>query len=240
MMRFLGLIPARGGSKGIPGKNLVDLAGKPLISYTIAASLASKRLDRVILSTDDQEIADLGQALEVQAPFLRPAHLADDQSSMLVVVEHALDWLKVNENYRPDAIVILQPTTPLRTSTHIDEAIIQFEQEDVDSLVSVSEPQEHPLEMVSFEGQEMQFAVERGNVSTRQEYPTYYFLNGAITITRVDLLLEQQTFWGGRVAHYLMDTLASIDIDTRADLAIADGLMRRVSLPEAKSENRQT
>ena len=226
-MRFLGLIPARGGSKGIPRKNLVDLAGQPLISYTIRESLNSARLDRVVLSTDDQEIADLGKALGADVPFLRPAHLAADHSPMIGVVVHALEWLKLNEGYNPDAIVLLQPTTPLRTASHVDQAIKQFETEDVDSLISVSIPQEHPFEMVHFEGQQMKFAIERDNVGTRQEYPDYYFLNGAIYITRVSILLDQQTLWGGRVIPYLMDTLHCIDIDTESDLAIADYLMRQ-------------
>jgi len=143
-MRCLGLIGARGGSKGIPRKNLVDLAGHPLIYYTFNEARKSKLLDRVVLSTDDPEIAALAKSCGVEVPFLRPAHLASDTAVLADAIQHALEWLQDHEGYAPDAILLLQPTSPLRQTRHIDEALTLFQNENADSVISLSSPQEHP------------------------------------------------------------------------------------------------
>ena len=228
MLKILGIIPARGGSKGIPRKNLIDVAGKPLLYYTFTEALKSTYLDRIVLSTDNEEIAEYARSFGIDVPFIRPPHLANDDAPMFSVVEHALNWLKKNENYWPDALMILHPTSPLRTAQHIDGAIMEFEKKNVDTLVSVSEPLEHPMEMVYFENTKMKFALERKETSgIRQEYRKYCFLNGAIYISKIDTLLEQKTLLSGSIAPYLIDTIDSIDIDTTADLVIADCLLKR-------------
>ena len=195
MLKVLGIIPARGGSKGIENKNMAEAAGKPLIYYTIIEALKSKHLDRVILSTEDDTIIKYGKSLGIDVPFVRPAHLAKDDSSMFSVVEHTVNWLKENEDYTADAVMLLQPTNPLRTVKHIDGAIFEFEKQNVDSLVSVSEPQEHPMEMVSFKGKEMKFAIEKRQAAIgRQNYSNNYFLNGAIYITKIDTLMKSVAY----------------------------------------------
>ena len=150
-MRCLGLIGARGGSKGIPRKNLVDLAGHPLIYYTFTEALKSESLDRVVLTTDDAEIAELARTCGVEVPFLRPEHLASDTASLADAIEHAVEWLREHDGYVPDALLLLQPTSPLRQAKHIDEAIALFERENAGSVIGLSPPQEHPWDMVYFE-----------------------------------------------------------------------------------------
>lgn len=227
-MLFLGLIGARGGSKGVPRKNLIDLAGRPLISYTFSEALKSKLLDRVVLTTDDAEIANLARSMGVEAPFLRPDYLATDTALMADVIAHALDWLKTGQNYSPDAILLLQPTSPLRRVQHIDEALSLYQSENADSLIALSEPQEHPWDMVYFEDGRMKFALDKyEDLTNRQTYKSFYYINGAIYITRRELFAAHKNFWGGKIVPYYMDTLDSIDVDTEADLIIADGLLRR-------------
>ena len=227
-MRVLGLIGARGGSKGVPRKNLVEVAGKPLISYTFEEAAKSAGLDRIVLTTDDEEIAALARSMHVEVPFLRPEHLATDAAVMADVVMHALDWLKKEEDYSADAILLLQPTSPLRRVEHIDEALALYEREEADSLVSLSEPQEHPWDMVYMENERMKFALDKyEDLTNRQTYKTFYYINGAIYITRLNLFRSDKNFWGGRVVPYYMDTLDSIDVDTESDLVIADCLLRR-------------
>lgn len=227
-MRFLGLIGARGGSKGIPRKNLIDLAGRPLIYYTFHEALKSKLLDRIVLTTDDQEIAGLAESLGVEAPFIRPAHLATDTAIMSNVIQHALDWMKTEENYAPDAILLLQPTSPLRRGQHIDEAISLYQEEKADTVISLSNPQEHPWDTVYFEDEQMKFALDKyADLTNRQTYRRFYYINGAIYITTLELFRVRQNFWGGKIVPYFMDTLDSIDIDNEADLVIADCLLRR-------------
>jgi len=229
MLKFLGIIPARGGSKGIPNKNMIDLAGEPLLYYTLTESRKSKYLDKVILSSDDETIIEYGKSLGVEAPFKRPIKFAEDKSSMISVIEHAINWLKENQKYVPDAIMLLQPTSPLRTAEHIDEAIKKFEEEDADSLISVSRPQEHPMEMVYFQNNLLKFVVNRNRkekIQMRQNYQECYFINGAIYISKIDILLKNKHFKGGKIIPFFMETLDSIDIDTEDDLKIADCLLK--------------
>lgn len=227
-MRCLGLIGARGGSKGIPRKNLVDLAGHPLIYYTFREAQQSKLLDRVVLTTDDPEIADLARRSGIEVPFLRPAQLASDTAALGDAIQHAIDWLHDHEGYKPDAILLLQPTSPLRTSKHIDEALTLFETEGADSVIGLSSPQEHPWDMVYLEDQQMHFARDKySELTNRQTYREFFYINGAIYITRTELFAAHRHFWGGRIVPYHMDVLDSIDVDSESDLVIADCLLRR-------------
>src|SRR5262245_42726679 len=158
-MKYLGLITARESSKRLPGKNLKPLCGKPLISYTIEAALASSRLDRVVVSTDGEEIAAVARRWGAEVPFLRPKELATDEASSVDVMVHTLSWFQRQENASPDALVLLQPTSPLRTATHIDEAIALYEARKADCVVAVSEPDRHPywMKTIDAEGQLIPF-----------------------------------------------------------------------------------
>lgn len=226
--RFLGLIPARGGSKGIPRKNLVSVAGKLLIGYTIEAALRSRHLDRVLLSTDDEEIAEAGRRLGLKVPFLRPAELAADDTPMMAVIRHALREIAKIEGDQPVAVVLLQPTSPLRTEAHIDAAIELFEKEQADSVVSVSEPLEHPCDMVSFENGTMTLALSaEERWKGRQTYPKFYFVNGAIYIAKTELIETAMHPWGGKTVPFLMGPLESVDVDGEAQLVLVDLLLER-------------
>jgi len=226
MPRVIGLIPARGGSKGIHRKNLAPLAGKPLIQYTFEAALESKLLDRVILSTDNPEIADFARSLNIEVPFFRPKSLATDTASTRSVQVHALKWLHDDEGTMPEVMVTLQPTSPLRNSMHIDEAIREFHSRNVDSVISVTPVNEHPYEVVGFADGQMFRPLERPDgIVRRQEYPPYFFINGAIYVTRSSVLLDQDSGFGKTVYGYEMDPKQSIDIDNGLDLQIAQFLL---------------
>ena len=227
MTRFLGLIPARGGSKGIPRKNLVPLAGKPLIQYTLEAALDCDSLDRVILSTDDEEIAEFGRQIGVEVPFIRPVELATDDASTRVVQRHALQWCKQEEGALPEALVTLQPTSPLRTKRHIDEAVSLFQKEQADSVLGVTPVREHPYEMVGFSEGRMYRAVDRpAHVVRRQQYPLFYKINGAVYVTKCSVLVDQDTGNGERVFEYPMEWEESVDIDSLHDLQAAEELLQ--------------
>lgn len=227
MTQFLGLIPARGGSKGIPRKNLVPLAGKPLIQYTLEATLNCRLLDRVILSTDDEEIAEFGRQAGIEVPFIRPAAIATDDASTRSVQRHALQWFRQNEGTLPDALVTLQPTSPLRTSCHIDEAISRFQTQQADTVLGVTPVRDHPYEIVGFSDGKMYRAFDRpANVVRRQQYPPFYKINGAIYITKSLILINLDTGYGDRVFDYEMDWDESVDVDSLHDLQTADALLR--------------
>lgn len=228
--QVLGIVPARGGSKGISRKNLMLVSGKALVSYTFEQALLSQRLNRVVLSTDDEDIAALGRVSGVEAPFKRPAELASDTATVEAVVAHALDWLAEHEGYAPDAFVILQPTSPLRTATHIDESIALLESSDKDAVVSVSSPREHPCDMVYFEGPRMHFVLPQGGYTAgvqRQGYSECYFINGAVYVTKTETFRRTGSRFGETTVPYFMDALDSIDIDNKADLIIAEFLLQR-------------
>jgi CMP-N-acetylneuraminic acid synthetase len=224
--RFLGVIPARGGSKGIPRKNLVSVAGKPLLAYTVEAALGSRLLDRVLLSTDDEEIAEVGRRLGLEVPFLRPAELAGDDAPMMAVIRHAVGRLESVDGYRPTAVVLLQPTSPLRTAAHIDAAIELFLKEDADSVVSVSEPLEHPCDMAWFDNGTMHLALSaEERWKGRQTYPIFHFVNGAIYIVKTELIETSNHPWGGKAVPFLMSPLESIDVDGQSQLTMVDLLI---------------
>ena len=215
-MRVLGLIPARGGSKSIPRKNLVDLGGVPLIQWTIQAALGSN-LIRVVVSTDDDEIAEISQSLGAEVPFKRPAELSSDQTLSIDVVLHALDALK--EDF--DAVMMLQPTSPFRTSIDIESAIKIIG--DASSVISVV-PVEgtHPARMKFVEDGVLidpPFAETIENMP-RQELRPMYIRNGAIYLTRISDL-RNRTFKGTLSRALIMPKERSINIDTGFDLAFA-------------------
>ena len=231
-LRVMGLIPARGGSKGIPGKNLVLLRGRPLVAWTAEAARGS-RLDRVVVSSDDAAIIRAATAGgTVEAPFVRPAELAADDTPAIDVVLHAIGWMAEQRAYRPDAVMLLQPTSPLRTRRHIDEAIETFERRGADSLVSVVRT---PHSMVPESAMRLDDAGwlqpyvpldERANL--RQKKPAYYARNGAaIYLVHRDVLLQRRSLYGDHIAPYVMSREDSVDIDEPFDLELAGWLMAR-------------
>ena len=229
-MDVLGLIPARGGSKGIPKKNIVRLVSKPLLAYTCEAALGSQHLTRVMLNTDDPEIASVGREYGVEVPFMRPDELAQDDTPILPVIQHALEWLEQYAGFVPQAVVLLQPTSPLRSSLHIDQAIQVFKANMADTVVSVMEVphQFNPVSLMQLdEAQQLQPYLDGPMILRRQEKPRVYARNGpAVLIVRREVLLEGKLY-GERIYPYIMERIPSFDIDDRYDLEIAEYWLRK-------------
>ena len=225
----LALVVARGGSKSIPRKNLAPLAGRPLIVWTIEAALRCPGLDRVIVSTDDAEIASVSRAHGAEAPFLRPADLARDDTPTLPVVIHALRWLADQEGYVPEHVMLLQPTSPLRTSEDIAGVLDLAEERRADSVISVSEASTHPhlAKRITAEGLLVDF-MDHPAVERRQDLEPVYALNGAIYLAKRSLLLEKQSFYGKVTYPYVMPLERSIDVDTPWDLQLCDLMLREM------------
>ena len=227
-MRTIGIIPARGGSKGIPRKNLRLLGGKPLLRYTADAALKARRLNRVILSTDDDEIAELGKQFGLEVPFMRPMALAQDSTPTLPVVQHAVQYLEMLGD-RFDAVCLLQPTNPLRSSDVVDACIEMFENKNADTVVTVLPvPLKYNPHWVYFE-QENGFlrlsTGEKGPISRRQDLPPAFHREGSVYVTRRDIIVEQGAFYGKHLIGYLMDPKDSVNIDCAADWERAESLL---------------
>jgi len=210
----LALITARGGSKGLPHKNVLDAGGKPLIAWSIEAALKSEVVDRVVLSSDDDEIMETAKAWGCDVPFRRPTDLASDTATSMAVVLHTLAQLADYEY-----VVLLQPTSPLRTSADIDAAFALMTSTGAPSCVSVCEADQSPYWMFRVErgGKLESLLSEEITVTRRQDLPPIYVLNGAIYIARVDWLLESQSFLAEGCVAYQMPKERSIDIDNRED-----------------------
>ena len=183
LKNVLGLIPARGGSSGIPRKNIIPMAGRPLLSYTCEAALGSRVLSRVVLSTDDEEIAGVGRHCGVEVPFLRPADLARDDTPSVRVAQHALDWLREREGWEADVLVLLQPTSPLRLSHHIDEALDRMVDGEAETVVSVVPVPHryHPYAIMSARNGYLEDFWQTPlpfDRFRRQNLPTFYARNG--------------------------------------------------------------
>jgi CMP-N,N'-diacetyllegionaminic acid synthase len=231
-VKVLGVIPARGGSKGIPGKNLRLVAGRPLLAYTADAARNSKRLDRVVLSTDDPSIAEAGQTLGLDVPFLRPRELAGDDTPMMPVLRHAFAEMTAR-GFAADAIVLLQPTSPLRRAEHVDSAIDLLERTGADSVVTVIEVphQFSPASVVRLEGDKL-FPYEQGPVVTRrQDKPRVYARNGPAVLALRPQVLERSSFYEGDCRGLIMDAAESVDVDTAWDLEMVEFLLARKAMP---------
>lgn len=228
-MRVLGLIPARGGSKGVPRKNIKLLAGRPLLEYTAAAALAARRLSRVILSTDDAAIADAGRRAGVEVPFLRPAELANDSAPMLPVVQHAVRALEEQGDHF-DAICLLQPTNPCRRPDDIDGCIELLEHRNADAVVAVltvpTEYNPHWVYEPDAEGWLRLSTGEAAPIARRQELPQAFHREGSIYVTRRKVLMELNSLYGKRLAGFSMPADRSVNIDTMEDWERAEALFR--------------
>ncbi|MBI5324141.1 MAG: acylneuraminate cytidylyltransferase family protein [Ignavibacteriae bacterium] len=229
-MKILGLITARGGSKGIPWKNIVDLGGKPLIAWTIEASLKSDLIDRTIVTTDSGEIAEISKKYGADVPFMRPPELALDESSSYDAIFHALDWLKENEKIEYDIICLLQPTSPFRDYLQINDAIEKFlKNEKALSSISICEALINPYKMVTINelGYINKLESVNSKIDRRQDLPRVYQFNGAIYLMRTNDLQSYKHFITEKTIYYLMNRESSIDIDEPMDLEIARFLLER-------------
>lgn len=231
-MNILGLVPARGGSKSIPHKNIALLAGRPLLAYTCEAALESRYLTRVVLSTDDETIAEVGRDCGVEVPFTRPNELARDDTPSLAVAQHAIRWLSEHEGWQADMLVLLQPTSPLRRAQHIDEALNLMLQSEADTVISVIEVPHrfNPYSVMKLVNGYLEDFWQDSlpfNRYRRQDLPTLYARNGpAVLATRVRVIMEQASFYGERVVPYVMTEEDSVDIDTPLDLELAAWFIR--------------
>jgi CMP-N-acetylneuraminic acid synthetase len=221
----LGLIPARGGSKGIPRKNIRPLCGKPLLQYTADAALASRRLTRVALTTDDDEIARIGEACGLDVPFRRPADLADDATPMLPVVQHALRWFE-QHGARFDAVCLLQPTNPLRRTADIDRCIERLDESGADAVITMLRvPDEFNPHWVFFEAPDGTLRLstgERTPIARRQDLPPALHREGSVYVTRTRVVLEDDSLYGTRTIPHVMSAADSVNIDDPEDWARAE------------------
>jgi len=236
-MKVLAIIPARGGSKGIPKKNIVDLNGKPLIQYTLESARQSKKLDRIFLSSDDEEIIGVVEKLGLRSDYKRPAVFASDEASGTDVVLDVLRWLEEKEGYVPDAVMLLQPTSPLRSSEDINGAIERFIRDEKKCLVGVHEMVEHPYECVyNIEQDDWSYlAKQEKNATRRQDYKDkFYYINGALYIVDVKFFKDEKVFIKAKnTSFYIMPHERGIDIDEYSDLKRAEFLVK-----VSNSENR--
>jgi CMP-N,N'-diacetyllegionaminic acid synthase len=229
--KILAIIPARGGTKRLPGKNILNLAGKPLIAWSIEAALGSKYIDRVIVSTDDTVIAKISREYGAEVPFIRPNELATDESSSVSVVLHAINMLKEKgEEY--EYIMLLQPTSPLRTTENIDESLELLRSSNSDASVSVCEAEHSPLWSNTLP-QDSDFSnfLDYSIVNKRsQDLNQYYRLNGAIYLCLTKRLSEEKTlFIKDKIIAYKMSQEQSIDIDNKVDFCFASYLISNQS-----------
>ena len=226
-MTVLGIVPARGGSKGVPGKNIRPLAGRPLLEYTARAAQASGAIDRLILSTDSPEIADAGRRAGLEVPFLRPAALAQDDTPMLAVLRHAIDALD-DAGWKPEVIVLLQPTSPLRRPEHIREAVERLRRTGADSVVTVVEIPRHlsPDYVMRLEdGRLRPFLAEGARVTRRQDARPAYSRDGTVYAFRRATLDRFGSIYGEDCRPLIIDPADSLSIDSPADWAAAERLL---------------
>jgi N-acylneuraminate cytidylyltransferase/CMP-N,N'-diacetyllegionaminic acid synthase len=225
--KILAIIPARGGSKGIPQKNIRLLNNKPLIAYTIEEAMKSKLVDRVIVSTENEEIYKISKQYGAELPFMRPVEFAQDSTPGIDPILHCIKWMEINENYVPDYVVCLQCTSPFRRAEQIDEALKRIIEEDADSLVSLREIEENPYWMKKLVNGKMQNFLENIElISRRQELPPVYLLNGAIYIAKTESLLKNGNWYADNTIPYIMDKISSTDIDDILDFQFAEFLMK--------------
>lgn len=232
-MKVLGVIPARGGSKSIPRKNLKYIAGKPLIAYVIETALKCRLLNRVIVSTEDKEIGRVAKSYGAEVPFLRPKELARDEVSIIPVVQHAMRYLEKNESWKADVIASIQPTSPLIEAADIDRAVNQLVKSRCDAVISVCKiTHGHPFRALRVEGDKVIPLYRKGfRYLQKQDLPTLYMPNGALYVRRREILER----WNGRdfalgkeIRAIIMDELKSINIDTPLDLVIVEAVIKKM------------
>ncbi len=242
-MEILAIIPARGGSKSVPGKNIKLLAGKPLIAWKIESAKRSKYITRVIVSTDDENIAEVARSYGAEVPFLRPAEISQDLSTDVEFLAHAVDYLKEKEGYRPDILIRLPPTSPLATEVHIDEGIEKLlGTPDADAVRPITEAEKHPYKLWKisedqtwlepFLGEDITGFKEPHNLP-RQLFPKVYMHTGAMDVMRIHALEKLKSTSGRKLAYFFMKPEDSVNIDYPMDFLVAEILMnKRLEKPE--------
>ncbi len=227
-MRTLGVIPARGGSKGVPKKNLQPLAGRPLIAFTADAARESRRLSRLIVSTDDPAIRDVARGLRLEVPFLRPKELAQDDTLMLPVLQHAVRAMATH-GFAADAVVLLQPTSPLRRGEHIDRAIDLLESTGAESVVTVVEVphQFNPASVMRLDGERLKPFIDGPLILRRQDKPRAFARNGPAVLVVRTAVLERGSLYGDDCRPLIMSAEESVDVDSADDLATLERLLAR-------------
>lgn len=217
----LAIIGARAGSKGVPGKNTIDVAGAPLIAWSIRACQGASCIARTIVSTDSEEIAGVSRTHGAEVPFLRPEELARDETPAAPFVLHALAWLKDHDAYVPEYFVLIQPTSPLRTSEDIDGALGVANEKSADAVVSVTPVTRHPFwtKGISDDGRLVDFFPDVVK-ERRQLLPPAYALNGAIYLARTEVFLREKTWYTPRTFAWVMPNERSLDVDTPWDLEL--------------------
>lgn len=227
---ILAIIPARGGSKGIPRKNIRNLAGKPLVAWTIETALKASCLNRVIVSTDDVEIARISKRYGADVPFLRPKKLANDTTPDILVYQHAIEWLEKNEMYRPEIIVWLRPTSPLRSCEDINGAVKKIIDTDADCVRSVCKAKHHPYWIFRREENDQLVTFIDGINLTdyfqRQLLPDAYFINGAVDVVKRTTIIKGD-FNSGDVRGFEMEIERSIDIDNEMDFLLSEIILQK-------------
>lgn len=225
--KVLAIIPARCGSKGLPGKNIKELSGKPLIAWSIEHAKSCGDIDRIVVSTDDDDIATVAKKYGAEVPFIRPADLADDTASTVDVILHAINWLQKYENYQPEYILLLQPTSPLRSSEDIKCAIQMLKDKNIQAVVSVCETDHHPWwSNILPDNRNMEDFLRPEILNKRrQDLPIFYRLNGAIYLASADYLCECNGFFGPDTFAYEMSKERSVDIDSELDFILVSMLL---------------
>lgn len=227
---MIAIIPARGGSKGLPGKNIKNFHGHPLISYAIREAQKSKYIDRVIVSTDDNSIAEVAKEYNAEIPFLRPTNLAQDTSPVIETYFYTIEKLKETENYEVDDFIVLQPTSPLRNVNHIDESIQLYYNKKADSVISVSE-MNHPIEWTkTIDKHGKLISLFEDNSLNRQEYKKNYLPNGMIYIFKYSSLKRNKDYYMKDTYPYIVDNTYSVDIDDILDFDFAQFLYKKLYL----------
>lgn len=224
----LGLIPARGGSKGVPRKNIKPLHGKPLLCYTAEAALCAERITTVILSTDDEEIAEVGSRCGLEVPFMRPQELAKDDTPMLPVVQHALRWME-NHQRHFDLVCLLQPTNPLRSPKLIDGCIDLLIKSDADTVLTVLPvPTHYNPHWVYFTDEENHLSLATGEeepITRRQALPSAYHREGSVYVTRCETIMKENSLYGKNITGYVLSKEESVNIDDKQDWVLAEKLL---------------
>ena len=228
---MLALIPARGGSKGLPGKNVRSLGGKPLIAHSIQAALNAKSVSRVVCSTDSPEIAAVAQEYGAEVPFLRPEELARDESLAIDNYIYTIDRLAKEQGREINEFVVLLPTAPLRNARHVDEAIMLFRQKNADSVISYY-PAPHPVQWHKFirEDGVLESCFPETTLANRQDERQAFLPNGAIYVFNYELLKTRRAYYSDRSYPYIMPGRLSVDIDTAEDFEYAEFLYRSLAL----------
>ncbi len=240
-MDILALIPGRGGSKGVPRKNIKEMCGKPLLAWTIEEAQKSKHINRIVLSTEDEEIAQVGRAWGADVPFMRPQELAEDHTPDLPVFVHALEWLRENEGYIPDLVLHLRINSPLRTAEDIDRGIeLMLENMEADAVRAVTKAPLHPLKSYRLEGNRLLPFVPEEVHGIKEPYnlpwqalPRAYTTGGYLTVLKPATILEKRSMSGDHFLGFEVDSQNVVDIDTPEQFELARMRM------EARQKNRE-